>query len=301
MILVFTFSLKAQDPHFTQTNRANIYLNPASVGNLESWTVSHQYRDQWSNITGSYVTNHTAVQYGFKKAFKGIGVHVLTDDAGSKIYTTRLSIPVAFGWELSKSIRLNVGVEAAYIEKSVNWDNLTFGDMIDNKLGFVNNTSDTLYSTSVGNLDFSAGMELVVAKLKFGIAGAHLTEPNESFFGNTSDAANLPFKLSTYLNYDIFVGGNLIVTPSVLYLNQRDFSNAMFSTTTTYKFIKLMVGYRTNDAAIMGLAVHFNKFDIGYTYDLTTSQLTNETGGSHEVGIRFRFGKNKEGEFDNAF
>ena len=142
-------------------------------------------------------------------------------------------------------------------------------------------------------------MELIVANLKFGIAGAHLTEPNESFFGNTSSDANLPFKLSTYLNYDIFIGEKLIVTPSVLYLNQRDFMNAIFSTTTTYKFIKLMVGYRTNDAAIMGLAVHFNRFDIGYTYDLTTSQLTNETGGSHEVG--FRFGKQKEDEFDNSF
>jgi type IX secretion system PorP/SprF family membrane protein len=299
ILIAFTLALKAQDPHFTQFNRSNIYLNPASVGTLKSWTVSHQYRNQWPKLSGDYITHNAAVQYGFNKALKGIGVYAVNDVAGSgAISMTRLAVPLAFGFKIKDLFQLNIGVEAAYQQKSIDLTMLTFGDMIDDSLGFVTPSNQIEPSTAVGILDFAAGMEIQVSKLKFGLSGRHLTQPNESFFDGES---KLPFRLTTYANYDFSVGEILTITPSVLFHQQRDFQNVVVTTTTTYRFIKVMLGYRRNDAFLMGLGVKFKRLDVGYSYDLTTSSLSSATGGAHEFGIRFRFGKNKEGDFDNAF
>lgn len=298
LIVLFSISLKAQDPHFSQFNRANMYLNPASVGNLKSWTVNYQFRNQWPNISGSYVTNNVGVQYGYNKTFKGIGVTVLNNVAGGVINITNLSVPFAFGFKIGDNVDVSLGMKASFIQESVDVSKLTFGDQIDNQLGFSNSTSEDSLSSTVSFPDLSVGVEVKFANLKLGMAGAHILEPNESFMqgGNTK----LPFKFDSYINYDIVINPVLTITPSVFYSQQRDFNAFIISTTTSYKIVKLMVAYRMYDAVIFGVAYTRKRFDIGYSYDLTTSKLSNATGGSHEIGIRFRFGKNKEGDFDQA-
>ena len=299
-ILILTIALKAQDPHFSQFNRANMYLNPASVGNLKSWTVNYQFRNQWPKISGLYVTNSLGVQYGFNKTVKGLGVAILNDVAGSgAITSTDLSVPLAFGFNIKDKVDLSIGIQASFLQKSVDWSRLSFGDMIDNKLGFVVPSKDSVHTNTVSNVDFSIGMEVEISKLKVGVVGAHFLEPNESFTAGSE--SKLPFKFSSYLNYDIALGSVLKITPSLLYYQQRDFNTLVIATTTSYKFVKIMFGYRVDDAAIFGLAFTTKRLDIGYSYDLTTSKLTNNTGGSHEFGVRFRFGKHKEGDFDKAF
>jgi type IX secretion system PorP/SprF family membrane protein len=300
-ILILTLTLKAQDPHFSQFNKANMYLNPASVGNLKSWTVNYQFRNQWPKISGLYVTNSLGVQYGFNKTVKGLGVAILNDVTGEgAITSTSLSVPLAFGFNIKDKVDLSIGVQTSFLQKSVDWSSLTFGDEIDNKLGFVGPSKDSVQpNNAVYNIDFSIGMEVKISNLKAGFAGAHILEPNEAV--KAGSESKLPFKFSSYLNYDIALGSFFKITPSVLYLQQRDFNALMIATTTSYKFVKIMFGYRVDDAAVFGLAFTTKRLDIGYSYDLTTSKLTNNTGGSHEFGVRFRFGKHKEGDFDKAF
>ena len=292
-IVVLTLTLKAQDLNFSQFNRANMYLNPASVGDLKSWTVNYQFRNQWPKLSRSYVTNSLGVQYGFNKIVKGIGVALLNDVAGDgSITSTSLSVPLSFGFNIKDKVDLSFGVQTSFSQES--------GDEIDNRSGlFFCPLNDSLPLHTFSIIDFSLGMEVKISNLKVGFAGAHIFEPDKSFaIGNES---KLPFKLSSYLNYDISLGSVFKITPSVLYIQQSDFNALMIATTTSYKFFKIMFGYRVDDAAIFGLAFTTKRLDIGYSYDLTTSKLTNNTGGSHEFGVRFRFGKHKEGDFDNAF
>lgn len=60
--------------------------------------------------------------------------------------------------------------------------------------------------------------------------------------------------------------------------------------------MKVMVGYKVDEAVIFGVGCSLKSFDIGYSYDLSNTKLA-----SHELGIRVRIGKNKEGNFDHAF
>ena len=301
-IVVLALTLKAQDINFSQFNRANMYLNPASVGDLKSWTVNYQFRNQWPKLSKPFVTNSLGVQYGFNKTVKGIGVAILNDVAGDgSITSSSFSVPLAFGFNIKDKVDLSIGVQTSFLQKSVNWSSFNFGDEIDNQLGFISPSQDSFPpNNTVSIIDFSIGMEVKISNLKAGFAGAHILEPNESFFAVASES-KLPFKFSSYLNYDIALGSVFKITPSVLYVQQSDFNSLVMATTTSYKFVKIMFGYRVDDAAIFGLAFTTKRLDIGYSYDLTTSKLSNATGGSHEVGVRFRFGKHKEGAFDNAF
>ncbi|MEM9022850.1 MAG: type IX secretion system membrane protein PorP/SprF, partial [Bacteroidota bacterium] len=47
--------------------------------------------------------------------------------------------------------------------------------------------------------------------------------------------------------------------------------------------------YRWDDSFIVLAGVQIEGFRFGYSYDLTTSELTNETGGSHEISVSFLF------------
>jgi hypothetical protein len=86
-----------------------------------------------------------------------------------------------------------------------------------------------------------------------------------------------------------------------MYERRYSYNSGIISTTTSYRFIAFILGYRFDDAPIVGMGVKFKNLDVGYTYDFSNPNFIASNGGSHEVGIRFRFGKNKEGSYDNAF
>ncbi len=300
VLIALSFSVKGQDVSFTQSNRANIYFNPASVGNIKSWMVSHQYRNQWSELRNDKEVNRIGVQYGFNKFFKGVGFNVLNESSiNGALNYIQYAVPFSFGFQIKKVFELSVGFEAALTKKTADWSKLGKDDIIPNLLG---SDHDTMFFSGSGrisnsNIDFSGGMEVRLFKFKYGFAAAHLLEPGQSLFGG---GIELPMRITNYLNYDFSIG-NFGVTPSLLFNRQNGTKTALVSATTTYRFVKLLMGYRVGEAPIIGLGVKFDAFDIGYTYDLSNPQLSSSSGGSHEVGVRFRFGKNEEGDFDKAF
>jgi hypothetical protein len=58
---------------------------------------------------------------------------------------------------------------------------------------------------------------------------------------------------------------------------------------TYFKYDIFTVGawFRNSDAFILLLGIQHKRFRIGYSYDITVSRLTNQSGGSHEVSLGF--------------
>ena len=65
----------------------------------------------------------------------------------------------------------------------LNWDNLTFGDMIDPKYGFIYNTQENIANNPSYKQfpDFSTGFVGYTENFYFGFAAHHLTQPNQGF------------------------------------------------------------------------------------------------------------------------
>lgn len=286
VLVVIGVSVQAQDPSFTQFNRSNMYLNPASVGNLKSWTANYHFRNHWVGAEGSPLVNNIGIQYGFDKVFKGVGVFLINDIVGAS-GKTDLSVPFAFGFKIKDKIDLNLGAQVSFVQESFDMSGLSPAD-----------PSDPSFVESVSsNVDFSIGAEVVFRSLKIGIAGAHLLQP---VYDNGLIMAKTPFKISTYINYDLKIGSSVLLSPSVMYAYQGNSYSLVTSATATYKFLKIMGGFRFNNGPVVGLGYWNKRFDIVYTFDIITGDLSSFATGSHEVGVRFRFGKNKEGKFDNA-
>ena len=120
----------AQDPTFTQFYANPIYLNPAFSGSHGCARFSLNYRNEWPKISGNYQTYSASYDQYFRSISGGIGVLVTHDEQGQgTIKTSMLGLAYSYHLKLSRKFSLLFGARAAWYQKSLDWDKLTFGDL----------------------------------------------------------------------------------------------------------------------------------------------------------------------------
>jgi type IX secretion system PorP/SprF family membrane protein len=181
------------------------------------------------------------------------------------------------------------GARAAWYQKFLDWDKLTFGDMIDPRRGFIYSTGDVPRGGSRGFFDASAGM--VVFNKHFFAGGAvhHLNTPNESMIIGES---KLPMRFTGHMGAEIPLGArskysnSTSIMPNIIYQYQNGFQELNIGTYIKYGSFNFGAWYRNRDAFILTLGVNTGKFKLGYSYDVTVSKLNNGvSGGSHEISL----------------
>lgn len=285
--------VQAQDPEFTQFYANPLYLNPAMAGSKNCPRVSLNYRNQWPNISGNFVTSSASYDQHVDGLGGGIGFLVLTDNAAQTLKTTRASFMYAYKIKVSRTFNINLGAQATYFQKSLDWNKLTFGDMIDPRRGFVYQTNDVQKGSSVSNVDFSAGILGYSDKFYFGFAADHLTEPNESFIGDT-EAGRLPMKFTGHAGAMIPMdngprASKTFISPNILFRQQATFTQLNIGLYVKSGAMTYGVWYRNKDAFIATVGIETDNFKIGYSYDVTLSRLGIASGGAHEVSLGIVF------------
>lgn len=297
LIMAFGYvgEVKAQDPEFTQFYANPLYLNPALAGSKRCPRIALNYRNQWPNLTGSFVTSSASYDQYIDGLNGGIGFYVMSDNAANTLKTTRAAFMYSYKIPVSRKFSVNLAAEAAFFQKSVDWNKLTFGDMIDPRRGFVYQTNDVQSGNAVSNVDFSAGMLGYSDIFYFGFAAHHLTEPNESLLGNNSDEnARLPMKYTAHAGAMIPTGGSYnkaktFVSPNILFRQQGTFTQLNMGIYIKSGALTYGVWYRNKDAFIATIGLESDNFRLGYSYDVTLSKLGIASGGSHEVSLGIVF------------
>lgn len=301
--LLFTFLLvssllKAQDPIFSQLYMSGMYFNPALTGNVMGWQSSMQWRNQWPAIDG-YITSNIAVQKQLTKFNTGLGVKILNDQAGGgTINTAGVGLNYSRGITINKNVQFRIGSEVEFREKSIDLSSINFGNDIDPRFGFIPIKEDDGLNNIKSYFNFGIGSDVKVFKGSCGFVMNNVFTPNEAF--TDSFQSPLPRKYTTYITYPIYSNDVVSFTPILMYQKQQSFQQLQIATATRYKLVTVYVGYRNQDAFISGIGLAMKRLKIQYSYDLTVSKLSNATGGSHELGILFRFGS-KEGYDDDRF
>lgn len=284
-----------QDPEFTQFYSNPIYLNPAFAGSRLCPRFVMNHRNEWPNISGNFVT--TAVSYDQKvpSLFGGLGFMVLSDNAAKTLQTTRVSMMYSYHQKVTRKFALNFGIEGSYYQKSVNWDNLTFGDMVDPRRGFVYQTNDVRRDQPVNNLDFSAGVIGYTEQFFMGASVHHLTEPNESLL-QSSEPSPLPMRYTGHFGAILPLKGKMqyseteeTISPNVIYTRQGDFQQLNLGLYVKKGNLVGGVWYRNKDAFIVTGGIETDMLKIGYSYDVTMSKLSIISGGSHEISLGLNF------------
>lgn len=291
-LFVTASQLKAQDPEFTQFYANPLYLNPALAGNKICPRINVNYRVQWPNIYGTYVTTGLSIDRLVHSVKGGVGLVVVQDRAAQgTLNTTGVGLIYAPVVPLSKKSSVSFAIQAGWWQKAVNWSKLSFGDMIDPQNGFVQTTNEVPpVNARVGNFDLGAGMVYTSSYVFVGAAVHHILQQNESFLGGSSP---LPRKYTVHAGGLIPLGNQheseSHISPNVMYRQQGDFKQLNLGMYFKKDAIVGGLWYRGNDSFIMLLGVEAGSFRLGYSYDVTVSKLTNATAGSHEISLGYQF------------
>jgi type IX secretion system PorP/SprF family membrane protein len=287
-----SMDLMAQDPQFSQFYANQLYLNPALAGSARCPRVSLNYRNQWPGIPSTYITYAAGYDQYVDAISGGIGIQAYHDRSGSGIIANNsISGMYAYQLAIDRNISLKAGFQTTYYQKSVDWSKLTWGDMIDERYGFIYPTGEIPIDKPVNKLDFSAGALLFTQTFYLGFATHHLTQPDESFFKNTE--SRLPRKYTAH-------GGALIpldkdnpedgsISPNIIYQRQGEFQQLNLGLYVNKGPITGGIWYRSKDALIFLVGLYTEAFRFGYSYDVTVSSLGTQTLGSHEISVTMMF------------
>lgn len=302
---------KASSQHyqFSQFYAAQTYLNPAFTGAGVCSRMSINYRNQWSGIPGAFTSYQVSYDHYLKGLNSGVGLQFFSDKAGlGSLKTTQFSALYAYQLQINKTFGMRAGFAAGGVQRSIDYGALTFGDQISR--GGASTSIEDLSNIRTVYFDGSFGMLFYTAQSWGGFSFNHFNRPNQSLLAESS---KLPGDFKFHGGHKFFLEGDdaestkrgaekNTVTVAFNYKKQQKFnqidvglyySKSYFVIGAWYRGIPLwrpIPYYRNNDALIFLIGLSSEKINVGYSYDITLSKLTNiSSGGSHEVSIAYQF------------
>ncbi len=303
-LLCFAKSVQAQDMHFTQFYASSLYLNPAYAGAGVCSRVTLAYRNQWPTIAKTYSSFLVSYDHYLPQNNLGFGLLLANDLAGSGgLKTTIISPTVAYEVSLSRFWALRFGMQPGVIIKSINSKNLLFGDQIYRGGAGVPTVEAPIQSKTV--FDIGSGALLYSSNFWVGAAFKHLTRPIESLVDAES---RLPLYYNVHGGYKHNIAGDGApgkskqqITAAFNYRGQQDFDQFDIGFYFTQSVINLGMwyrglpgikaykpGYSNDDALAFIIGIEADRFNFGYSYDITISKLAKYTGGAHEITTSFQ-------------
>lgn len=306
IIIILGFAAKAQDPQFTQFYASPLYIAPSYAGGIPAQRVVLNYRNQWSFVPGTFQTFSLSYDHNFEHFKSGLGLLLLGDVAGDgRLGTTLAGLTYSYDITPTPDIHIRPGIGFYYIQHSINYSRLIFGD----QLIFLNDPSYPTLPPSqqipgnpvVRDIDVSASVLSYTDNMWVGMTWDHMLRPERTFYG---DDARTPYKFSVYGGYRIILRG-IILRPieesitTAFNLKMQGISKQLdlglywyrepFLFGTWYRGIPLAKKYPGSDAVAFLFGYKLNEWSIAYSYDFTVSRLGIGSGGSHEIAAIYTF------------
>jgi type IX secretion system PorP/SprF family membrane protein len=313
--IMLSCSAMAQDVHFTQYFTSPLTLNPAMTGLVaEDVRVGANYRQQWTSVSPTpYVTGTASFEIACLKGklpegdALGAGLMVLYDKSGTGGLTNitagfSLAYHKGFGWDRRQHI--SIGMQAYYVQKSLDFTKLTFGDMYLPGSGLIGTTHQTFPNTTLAYSDINGGIMYSGkvadhATAYIGYSYYHLTSPVETFM---KDDHPMHARQTVYLGGSFDVNENTIVYTSGLFQAQASSTEIVLGAAVGFimnpghdveyqKNTVFYLGgwYRYGDAFCPYVGFEWSKVRVGLSYDVNLSNFTPAThgAGAYELSILF--------------
>ncbi|MDP5231662.1 MAG: type IX secretion system membrane protein PorP/SprF [Cellulophaga sp.] len=273
-----------REPQYTQYMYNIGSFNPAYVGSVEHTEIAAAYRSQWISVPGAPRTIRLGLNLPFSNEKNGLGFNIVNDELGPSTQTY-FDIAYSFQVKVSDNTKLSFGVDAGGAILNVDYSKGDFEILNEPLLN--ENTFNNFYPT------IGAGVFLYGENWYTGVSIPNfLTDvvyndevsvfiedkPQFNFIGgyvfNLSEG--LKFKPAFLLNY---LQG--------LPLNANLSTNFLISDIVT-----LGASYRFDNAVsgMAGVQIANNMF-VGYSYDYSVNGFSGFNDGSHEIILKFYFGK----------
>ncbi len=314
-----------QRPYYTQYIMNNYLINPAVVGIENYWDIKASHRMQWvGNHDGSvttYLTIHGPLRkrdydretatsfhasgenprgpaywrdYIAAEPHHGMGFTLLNDRTGP---LNRFAVYGTYAYHIGLSPQTNfaAGVSVGITNMRLDASKLNFGNTIVDPAvvnsGFINRIKP----------DVSAGLWLYSKTYFLGIAAQQLVPQQIAFSDNRVylDHGKLVPHLFFSAGYRMQLGDDFSLLPSVLvrYVTPLPIGFDVNFKLQYQDLLWLGGSFRYKDGFAAMTGINLNRsVNIGYSYDLQTSQLNTVSKGTHEIMVGFLLG-NRYGDW----
>ena len=308
---LLTCGISGQDFDFSQFYNNPTYYNPAYVGLTQGLKARFTYRRQMVKIPASFKNYAFSADIADRNlpGAGGLGLIVANHSAsGGLVNHTVVGIMPSVRIPIAEYMVMQLGVQAAWVQKKINWDGLVFPDQLDPRYG---NIYPTAYvapnSNKVSYPDFTAGMlfQFKGDNVTGVVGGAlhHLTRPNESFYEGSSP---LPRKWVAHIDLIWEIKENagyykrestFKINPGFFYQSQAKLSYFSFGSNFYFTNVYLGLWYKNETfeyttystlQAMGGLMIPVGdevKLKLMYSYDFVIYTEFNFTGPTHEITL----------------
>ncbi len=296
--------INAQDPVFSQFYLSPLQLNPGLAGLTEDPRFSVNYRNQYPGFSNAYRTYALSYDQFFPTINSGLGFWLLSDDAGDGILKTIKAAGIfSYKVDLSRKVSAKMGIEAGVVQSTLNWNQLVFGDQINDYTGTMSPggipfpTEETSPEKNrVVYPDLGIGMIVYGGTLYSGLSVRHLNRPDPEFLSiNSNLTPSIPMRWTLHGggSWPIFSGTfghnfHTTISPAIILVSQGPFNQINGGVTIDSDVLSFGLHYRVSsgksEALIGSVGFKTSKLKIGYSFDYTVSGFP-LSGGTHELGI----------------
>ncbi|MCU4174480.1 PorP/SprF family type IX secretion system membrane protein [Carboxylicivirga sp. N1Y90] len=295
LLCIATIASGQQYPQFSQNMFNQLTVNPGFAGNSGMINVALGNRQQWMGGFDGMAPKTTVfgadANLNILGWESGVGLSMMNDEIGgwTNLY---LSLAYAKRWETDFG-KLGVGMSLGMINQSFNPEGISF--LPENGYGDFSGSSDyhteeSLPQDQGSAFDLGFGAYLEHKMYYLGISVAHLNRPEPKFKDS----------YQSYLERTLFITGGyklqmknrpIIIVPS-LFMKTNMSSYQVDVNVNGILKDKYWGGltYRYQDAIVVLGGVELNNgLRIGYSYDISISQLSATRNGSHELMLGYSF------------
>ena len=280
VLLVVNMLYAQQDPSYTLYQYNMNIINPAYAGINGYSEINLNYRSQWTNLDGSPRTQ--SLSFGTPMNDKmGLGLSIVND----KVFVlkqTDVYIDYSYKIQVSDSTNLYLGLKAGG----------AFIDIDLNSLGIMN---DPVFSENVSRFNPNVGLGFYLKGKKYYLnlsAPSLLKSKRYEKDGVVVTNATDELHLYAGIGYTFNVSQDVQLTPSLLsrFVTGAPASVDLTATTSFSDKMDIGLSYRISESvSVLGLFKISNWIQLGYAYEMTTSEVKDYSKGSHEVLLRFKF------------
>lgn len=289
-------SYAQQDYQFSQYMFDRLSINPGFAGIDNKICATGFFRSQWAGFDGAPKTFLFNVHSPVQKAHGGVGLSIFNDQIGFfNNFSARLSYSFHQPLNFGGGGILGIGISAGFMNVSLKPTWIAIDDV--NQDGSI---PDLNQNPSSSTYDLGFGLYYKTNTWYAGISATHLTE---------SDLSALNVKNARHF---YVIGGYDWTTPNPdftlrpSFRVESDFTSTQVDINVNVLWRTMVWGglsYRIKDAIVpmFGYQMPLDFGDgkknkgmlrIGYSYDVTTSEIKDYSSGSHEIMVSYCFNVN---------
>ncbi len=306
--------IAAQDIHLSQYHFDRLQINPALTGIFNgNKQVVVLHRQQYFSVPVDYLTFSGSYDMKFLKTqnqpgFFSAGILFNYDKAGdSELALGGLNLNGSYTRAITRSFFVGAGAYLGVGHRSFNngsnlrWDEQWTGTVYDPTLP----SNENFSSTNFVFLDVGAGLNLRLqgkdrTKIDIGLGTFHLNKPGFAFYDN--DNVKLPIRMAIYGTGVLKLASRLDLYANGLLQQQGPYEETVLGggliihiSNRKAREVELHLGVATrlDDAIIPMIALGYDGWKAGFSYDVNTSnfQAATDKKGGPEIFLTYTWKK----------